>query len=135
LQNKLFIDTNILLDILDDTRSSHEISKNFIKNCILEDTELAISDDIITTVYYIAQKTIPREKLFDFVLFIIQNFTILTFEKDIIKEAVILCKKYPYFDFEDTLQALSAKKNTFNTIITNDKNFPKINYTTIKLPI
>ena len=124
---KLFIDTNIIIDILDNQRASHINSKKLIQTALVEDTPLAMSDDIITTVYYLSQKLIKRSELLEFIKFLNQNFTILPFSKNIIDDAVDICQKNTNYDFEDTLQAVCAKQNNYTTIITNDKQFPKIN--------
>jgi len=123
---KLFIDTNIIIDILDNQRASHINSKKLIRTALVEDTPLAMSDDIITTVYYLSQKLIKRSELLEFIKFLNQNFTILPFSKSIIDDAVDICQKNTNYDFEDTLQAMCAKQNNYATIITNDKQFPKI---------
>ena len=128
---KLFIDTNIIVDILDKKRLSHIDSKKLIERALLEDVSLSMSDDIITTVYYLCQKNIKRDLLLDFIRFLNQNFTILPFTKEIIDEAISICKENQY-DFEDTLQAVCAKQNGYTTIITNDKNFPILDDITVE---
>jgi len=124
--NKLFIDTNIILDILDEKRISHNSSKKFMQNCLSDEITMAISDDIITTVYYIAQKTVERNALLEFINFLNKNFIILSFDNHVIDEAIKNCLENSTYDFEDTLQAVCAKTNNYKTIITNDKRFPKI---------
>ena len=124
---KLFIDTNIIIDLLDEKRVSHKNSKKLIQIALVEDIPLAMSDDIITTVYYLFQKLIKRDELLDFIRFLNKNFTILPFTKETIDNSIDICQKNGSYDFEDTLQAVCAKQNNFITIITNDKQFPKIN--------
>jgi len=130
--NKLFIDTNIILDILDDKRVSHNSSKKFIQTCLSDEITMAISDDIITTVYYLAQKTVERKALLEFMKFLNENFILLSFDNHIIKETIKNCLENSIYDFEDTLQAVCAKKNDYKTIITNDKKFPTIDGITLK---
>ena len=130
--NKLFIDTNIILDILDDKRVSHNSSKELIQTCLLDEITMAISDDIITTVYYLAQKTVERKALLEFMKFLNENFILLSFDNHIIEEAIKNCLENSTYDFEDTLQAVCAKKNDYKIIITNDKKFPKIDSITLK---
>jgi predicted nucleic acid-binding protein len=132
---KLFIDTNIIIDLLDKKRVSHENSKKIIQTALVEDIPLAMSDDIITTVYYLSQKLIKRDELLDFIRFLNLNFTILPFTKEIIDDAIDICQKNSSYDFEDTLQSVCAKQNNFNTIITNDKQFPKISGIKLKKTI
>lgn len=124
--NKLFIDTNIILDILDDKRISHSSSRELIQTCLLDEITMAISDDIITTVYYLAQKTVERKVLLEFMKFLNENFTLLSFDNHIIDEAIKICLENSAYDFEDTLQAVCAKTNSYKDIVTNDKKFPNI---------
>ena len=124
--NKLFIDTNIILDLLDDKRVSHNSSKKLIQTCLLDETTMAISDDILTTVYYLAQKMVERKNLLEFIRFLNENFTLLNFDKYIIDEAIEICLENGTYDFEDTLQAVCAKTNSYKNIVTNDKKFPNI---------
>ena len=126
MQNSIFIDANIILDLLDNKRASFEDSKKLIEYALFNGLNLAISDDIITTIYYIAKKSVTREKLLKFIEFINKNFEILPFNKDIIAMAVDIALKNSSYDFEDTLQAVCALENGYSLIITNDNNFPKI---------
>ncbi len=124
--NKLFIDTNIILDLLDDKRSSYLDSKRLIEKCLSDNILIAISDDIITTVYYLSEKRVKRDKLLGFIKFLNKNFEIFVFDHDVIEETIDICLKNSSYDFEDTLQAVCAKKYKFYTLVTNDKKFPKI---------
>ena len=127
MQNRrLFIDTNIILDLLDDKRKYHLDSKKLIQKCLSEDIVVAISDDIITTVYYLSQKQVKRDKLLSFIKFLNNNFEILTFDYEVIEESINICLEHINFDFKDTLQAICAKKYKFYTLVTNDKKFPKV---------
>jgi len=133
-KTSLFIDTNIILDLLDDTRNSHMNSKKLIEHCLCNDLLIAISDDIITTVYYLSQKNISRQKLLEFIKFLSKHFKILVFDRDVIDETVDICLHKHSYDFEDTLQAICAKKHQFSTLITNDKKFPKLDNINIITP-
>ena len=124
--SKFFIDTNIIIDLLDDTRKEHTNSKIFIQRCLSDDVFIAISDDIVTTVYYLLQKKIERKKLLLFIKFLSENFKIISFDKKTISKAIEICTQNITYDFEDTLQAVCAKQNDFQNILTNDKKFPKI---------
>jgi len=126
MQNSIYIDANIILDLLDNKRASFEDSKKLIEYALFNGLDLAISDDIITTIYYIARKSIAREKLLKFIEFINKNFEILPFNKDVITIAIDIALKNSSYDFEDTLQAVCALENGYSLIITNDNNLPKI---------
>lgn len=121
---KLLIDTNVIIDLLDDKRIFHNESKKLIRQCLENDIEMVITDDIITTVYYLSQRYVAREKLLEFIRFLTQNFEVIAFDAVIINESVDLCLTHAGYDFEDTLQAVCAIKNGIEVVITNDRNFP-----------
>ena len=122
----IFLDANILLDFLDDRRPKHTQSKELLERLILAGVQLGISDDILTTVYYVGRKGAPREKLLDFMEFITESMTIHPFSPEVIKEAIAYCRTDTTADFEDTLQAYCATKNDYRLLITHDDNFPEI---------
>ena len=123
---KIFLDTNIVIDLLDVSRKSSEDSLQLLELAMLEKMELAISEDILTTVYYVMQKNIPRKKLLAFLEMLNEEFAILNFGRVGIKKSIKLCQKNSKLDFEDVSQAVCAEKHKCDMIITNDKNFPKL---------
>lgn len=127
---RIFLDTNILLDFLDDKRPQHNSANIFFDRVIFQEEELIISEDILTTVYYIAKKNIPRKKLLAFFEMILDKIIIVSFQREVVKKSIRLCQKNNKLDFEDVLQAVCAEKYDCDTIITNDKKFPKL-----KIPV
>lgn len=121
---KIFLDANIVIDFIDDKRRSHELARKLIEKCILEGNKVVLSEDILTTVFYVCKKNVPRKKLFDFFEMIIQEFEIVGFGEDVIDESIGICRKNAKLDFEDSLQCICAKKNKCDLIVTNDKDFP-----------
>ncbi len=127
---RIFLDTNILLDFLDDKRPRHNFADIFFDKVIFQEEELIISEDILTTVYYVAKKNISRKKLLIFLEMILDKIIIVSFRKDIIKKSIKFCQKNSRLDLEDTLQAVCAQEHDCDMIITNDKKFPKL-----KIPV
>ncbi len=123
---KIFLDANIIIDFLDNTRSNHELSNRFFEWIIKGGHKLVISEDILTTVYYICQKKISRKKLLDFFMTLNDEFSIVGFGDQSINEAIRLCKKNKKLDFEDVLQAVCARNHGCDVVVTNDKSFPAI---------
>ncbi len=119
---KVFLDTNIILDLLDSTRTYHNISKKVFENLIDQNYKIIISEDILTTIYYIVKN---KQAVLKFYEMVIAQWEIISFGKETIVDAINLCKDNSVLDFEDVLQSLSAKKSDCNLIITNDKNFYK----------
>lgn len=116
----IYLDTNIILDFLDKNRLNHLKSKQLIKQLTLEENIIIISEDMLSTIFYIDKN---NKKVLEFFKFIIDNWEVVSFGKSVIKEAISLCTNNPDQDLEDTLQCLCAKENNCEYLITNDSNF------------
>jgi predicted nucleic acid-binding protein len=119
MRNRLFLDTNIILDFLDKKRALHPQAKELFLKIIKEDYFIVISEDMLSTIYYIHKN---KSNALDFFETIIDEWEIVPYEKDVITEAIKICKKTGQ-DLEDTLQCLSAKKHQCTYLITSDKGF------------
>jgi len=118
--NKIFLDTNIVADIIYTSRPNHNKSMILLKHLIVNNYEICISEDMITTLYYILKDKTTTLGFLEDVVFV--DWTILTFEKSILQEAVKLSLK-KNVDLEDALQCLCAKENGCEILITNDDKF------------
>ena len=116
---RVFLDTNIVLDLIDQHRTAHEKAKELMTALNEIDAEIVLSEDMLTTIFYIAKQKDKVLELFDFAL---KYWIIAPFGKELIAEAINICKAAKY-DFEDVLQSLLAKKQHCEIIYTNDKNF------------
>ncbi len=115
---KIFLDTNILLDLLLDRKNSYEAS--IILNSIdLGLFEGYISDITLVNVDYIAEKQKKEDEIKEFLILLLETMEICTPDTNLIYEALNLENK----DFEDNIQYLLAKKCRCDCLITNDKNF------------
>lgn len=117
---KIFLDANIVLDLLDSTRSSHSISKNVFEKLIDNNYTIVISEDILTTIYYIVKN---KQAVLDFFETIAAAWEIVSFGKKVISNTINLCKANSNLDFEDVIQSLCAKESDCSIIVSNDKNF------------
>jgi len=113
--SKIFFDANILLDILIPNRPNHTKALEVYNiMCETYDT-LAISENILTTIEYIASKNRTNcEVVWKFFDSLRHNFELYNFS-DIVDESL---KKYRHAcqnnhkpDFEDLLQLEAAIKN------------------------
>jgi predicted nucleic acid-binding protein len=118
--NKIFLDTNIVADIIDATRPNHNKSMILLKQLVVNNYEICISEDMITTLYYISKDKTTTLGFLEDVVFV--DWTILIFGKSVLNQAVKLSRK-DNLDLEDTLQCLCAKENSCSVLITNDKRF------------
>jgi len=118
--NSVFLDTNIVADIIDSSRKNHVSSVKILEQLIEKQYEICISEDMITTLYYILD---DKENALRFIReLVLVDWTVLTFGTDTIKEAIDIALREKK-DLEDILQCLCAQKSGCTMIITNDKKF------------
>jgi predicted nucleic acid-binding protein len=117
---KIFLDTNIVADLIDTKRNNHSLSLELLKNLILNNYEICISEDMVTTLYYIVKDKRATLEFLENVVFI--DWKVLIFGTKVLKEGVKLSLE-KNLDLEDTLQCLCAKENGCEILITNDKKF------------
>jgi predicted nucleic acid-binding protein len=118
--NKVYLDTNIVADIIDSSRTNHKTSLMVLKYLVMQDYMIHISEDILTTLYYISKDKKQTLTFFKNLIFI--DWEVLTFSLKIIKEATDISLENNV-DLEDVLQCLCAKENGCKILITNDKKF------------
>jgi predicted nucleic acid-binding protein len=117
---RIFSDTNIVADIIQKARSNHNNSMELLEYLILNNYEICISEDMITTLYYILKDKKTTLGFLENLVFI--DWTILIFGEKVLKNAVKLSLE-ENIDLEDTLQCLCAKENDCEVLVTNDKKF------------
>lgn len=117
---KIFLDTNIVADIIDAKRVNHVRSMELMKKLIVEGSTVCISEDMITTLFYISKEKSATLQFFKNVVFV--DWEILYFGNNVLIEGVDLALE-SHIDLEDLLQCLCAKKYGCDTIITNDLSF------------
>ena len=114
----VFLDTNIIIDFLDKTRQNHLLAVELIEALIIEDYEIFISEDMLSTIYYLIR---DKKKVLMFLKDILIEWSIVPFNKDVVLKAIEISLETKK-DFEDMLQCLTAKK--YNCVlITNDRKF------------
>jgi len=116
----IYLDTNIVLDILDKQRKNHQTAFLLLEKLIYQNYTIAISEDMLSTIYYISKDKKRALEFFEFI--IANNWKIVNFGINIILEAIKISKD-SNSDFEDILQCLTAKNIDAKYLITNDKKF------------
>lgn len=119
---RIFIDTNILLDVLTEREPFYKnsaviwslVEKGFVKGYIS-----AIS---INNIYYITRKLKGKSGAEQIVDKVLKDFKIISLTYEILKLSRTIDKK----DFEDVIQYFSALQKGCDYIITrNKKDFPQ----------
>lgn len=120
----IFVDANVILDLFDRKRPFHkystELLKKFIEN---EDTELFISSDMVSNIFYILKNRLKfnLEKSIKITENIVKIFNVVSVDKYDIFYGINLCKNMQFNDFEDALQYICALKAEAELIVSNDK--------------
>jgi len=117
---KVFLDTNIVLDIIDSTRKNHKFALEVVRYLLLNDYTIVISEDMLSTIFYISIQ--KKDALLFVKEVILIDWQIVSFGEDVIRTAINLSIE-KNLDLEDLLQCLCAKENSCDVLITNDKKF------------
>ncbi len=117
--SKVFVDTNIVVDIIDSERKGHFYGIKLIEILIKNGINIAISEDMFTTIYYVVKN---KEKVLKFLDYITEKWKIYNYGDILVKKAIKISLQKGV-DFEDVLQCLCAKENGCEVLITNDKKF------------
>ncbi len=119
-KNSIFLDTNIVADMIDSKRINHGLSLALLKMLMVEDYNVFISEDMLSTLYYISNDKKATLEFFENIIYI--DWQVVSYGRNVLKEATHLSLTKEV-DLEDALQCICAKNNACNTLITNDKKF------------
>ena len=123
---RLFIDANVLIDVIDASRP-HSRSSAALFAWLIEHQnryELFTSCDLLTTVYYLTRKHLNPQEALHKIKILNRTLTLVEFGNVEVDEAISLMERYPqYTDLEDTIQYVIARKKRCDYILTNDQGF------------
>ena len=127
MENKIYLDTNIFIDLMDSTRPFSKESFILLKHFIAEGKTFYINSDTVTNAFYILSKTkrYTHSELLLVIKRTVSIFTVVAVENDEVFRALNLCEDVTtsFKDYEDALQYICAVKIDAKYIITNDKGF------------
>lgn len=131
MPNKIFLDANIVLDLMIATREFSTNTQKIITEYVDKDKILVIDNLTLSILSYIGieKKKHTRDKTLKFIQDILYNDDIwevcyLNKKDDLI--IINLMKQHPKYDYEDLHHYLCAQKSGCEFIVSNDKKFPKI---------
>ena len=123
---KIFLDANILIDILDDRRPSSKESAEIFEFLVRgkDVFRLFTSCDLLTTVYYFTVKPLGKKNALEKIKKLNRIIKVIEFGNKEVDEAIELMERNDkYKDLEDTIQYVMARKEKCDYIITNDVDF------------
>ena len=101
---KVFIDTNILVDLIADRRPFSKFAIQIFSKAEERKIKLYTSSHSIATTHYLLKKYIDEKELRDILHSILDYLNIVAIDQDVIKKGL----KSKHKDFEDGLQIISA---------------------------
>lgn len=113
---KIFIDTNIFLDLI---LKREDFDKSLLLFNAVEEKlfDGVISDITLLNIDYVAKKQVKNIR--DFLILVNDNFKVVGSSNEQMAKALMLQND----DLEHNLQYTLAKKNDCEVIVTNDKSF------------
>jgi len=125
---KLYLDTNIILDLADMERTTSETTNRTIDRLIAEGSiEFSINSDTLSTSYFIlvSRKKITQENALAILEKVERMCDIVPINASDVREALTLCKdsSTPFHDYEDAIQFVCARKIGADLIVTQDRGF------------
>jgi predicted nucleic acid-binding protein len=119
-KHSIFLDTNIVADMIDPKRRYHPEAIELLKRLMLGAYRIVISEDMVTTLYYISQ---DKEATLAFLEHIVyEDWEVVPFGTELLKSATRHAMK-EVCDLEDTLQCLCAAKEGCSMVVTEDSSF------------
>lgn len=123
MHNRIYFDTNVIVDLFDVKRPFHEHSVAVFKK-IFEDEEMDvfINTDTLTNLFYILRSHMKFsfDDAIEKLEFVKNAFTIISTEMTEIDNTIKICKEYVFNDYEDAMQYICALKEGCTLIITNN---------------
>lgn len=118
---KIFLDTNILVDLIADRKPFSKHAIEIFKNAELKKAELFTSSHSIATTHYLLKKYVDEKTLRSIMLNLLELVQVIHVDLDITKKSLLSNHK----DFEDAIQILCASSiSNMNYIVTrNIKEF------------
>jgi len=118
---KVFLDTNIIVDLIADRKPFSKYSIEIFKKSEEKKIELFTSSHSIATTHYLLKKYV-EEKILREVLYNLQDYvTVISVDTDVLKKGL----RSKHRDFEDSIQILCASTiEKIDCIVTrNTKDF------------
>ena len=123
---KVWIDTNVILDVLCNRPEFAEASSDIWKQCEVHNIDGYVSSLSILNIVYIMRKELTREKTGDIVRQLSMIFKVVDLKADDLTKATALS----IADYEDAVQSVGASRVKAQYIVTRNIK----DYTNSKVP-
>jgi predicted nucleic acid-binding protein len=118
---KVFIDTNIIIDLIADRKPFSKFSIEIFKKAEEKKIKLFTSSHSIATTHYLLKKYLEEKLLRDVLYNLLDYITVIAVDTDVLKKGL----RSKHKDFEDSIQILCASTiDNIDCIVTrNIKDF------------
>jgi len=113
----VLLDTNIILDVALNRKNFVEKSAQVLLEIQKHNVKAFVSATTITDIYYIANKSVGKEKSLNFIKSLLTLIDVAGIDRFVVLNA--LQSNLP--DFEDAVQTATALRNNIELIITRNK--------------
>ncbi len=124
---RIFLDTNIILDIFDAKRPAHTGTLRFLEESLQGGDHLYVNSDTLTTVFYVlrSRKKISPKEALEALEKTLQFCELVPIDREDSLQAIALCKEEAnrFGDYEDALQYICALKIGATLLLSNDRGF------------
>lgn len=128
---KVFVDTNIILDIFLKREPLFSVSQKVVLEIVENNFIPHVSGSSVTDLYYICKKSgMEKDTILEKLEKLLKAFEVLIIDKSSISDAISSDIK----DFEDAVQIMACKKEKVDLIVTRNKKDFKIDWTQIQTP-
>ncbi len=118
---KLFIDTNVVIDVLAQRQGFYDASAAILTMLEKDEAEGFISAISFNNIHYILRKQSGKTKSVNAIRMLLSTFNIVTLDKKILTRTI----ESNFNDFEDGIQFFSAMRSNADYLISrNVKDFP-----------
>lgn len=101
---KLFVDTNILIDLVADRRPYSKFAIQLFQKSENQEVKLYTSSHTIATTHYILKKYLPEKELREVLFELLEFLTVVAVDVEILKKGL----RSKHKDFEDSIQIFCA---------------------------
>ena len=126
----IFIDTNILLDVIMRRNGFYERAAKIWSDCESKRINGFVSAISLNNMHYIMRKRVDPNTALTYVRYVLNIFSIVPLDESILRIAV----DTPHKDFEDAIQTISALQAKADCIVTRDKEHFNNKYISIISP-
>ena len=115
---KIFLDTNILVDLIADRKPFSKQAIEIFKSTEKNKTQLFTSSHSIATTHYLLKKYVEEKELRKIIFNLLEFLKVIPVDIDVLKKGL----RSNHKDFEDAVQILCASSITgINFIVTRNK--------------